>query len=96
MTSGKQALIVRPLFLGPISIAVFTVSFVIGLPFTTVSFYNSPIGIALLITPGLLSGLVMAYPTVAFFRLENRGGAPSPSYIHGVVLGPLLVGVHSP
>ena len=68
MTSGKQALIVRPLFLGPISIAVFTVSFVIGLPFTTVSLYQSTIGIVLVITPGFLSGLVMAYPTVALFQ----------------------------
>ena len=35
----------RPLFWGPISIAVFTVSFVVGLPFTTVSLHHSTIGI---------------------------------------------------
>ena len=69
MTSGKQVLIVRPLFWGPISIAVFTVSFVVGLPFTTVSLHHSTIGIVLVMAPGLLSGLVVAYPTVAWFRL---------------------------
>eukprot|EP00434_Breviolum_minutum_P024591 symbB.v1.2.021721.t1/scaffold1893.1/size96936/6 len=72
MTSGKQVLIVRPLFWGPISIAVFTVSFVVGLPFTTVSLHHSTIGIVLVMAPGLLSGLVVAYPTVLTLRSYFR------------------------
>jgi len=80
MTSGKQVLIVRPLFWGPISIAVFTVSFVCGLPWTTVSLHHSTIGIVLVMAPGLLSGLVVAYPTVAcrlvFKSSRSKVGLP--------------------
>ena len=65
MTSGKKTLIVRPLFLGPISIAIFALCFVVGLPLTTVSFANYTIDMVLVMTPGLLAGLVVAYPTVA-------------------------------
>ena len=65
MTSGKKALIVRPLFWGPISIAIFALCFVVGLPLTTVSFANYTIDMVLVMTPGLLAGLVVAYPTVA-------------------------------
>ena len=65
MTSGKQRLIVKPLFLGPISIAIFSVTFVIGLPLTTLSLYPSATGIFVVVPAGLLSGLVVGYPTVA-------------------------------
>ena len=65
MTSGKQTLIVRPLFLGPISIAIFCIAFVLGLPLTTLSIYHSTTGIFVVVTAGLLGGLVVGYPTVA-------------------------------
>jgi len=72
MTSGKQRLIVKPLFLGPISIAIFSVTFVIGLPLTTLSLYPSATGIFVVVPAGLLSGLVVGYPTVLTVRSYFR------------------------
>ena len=78
MTSGKQTLIVRPLFLGPISIAIFCIAFVLGLPLTTLSLYHSTTGIFVLVTASLLSGLVVGYPTVAC-QLFAAGGPQKTS-----------------
>ena len=72
MTSGKQALIVRPLFLGPISIAIFTLSFVVALPLTTVSFDYFTIAMVQVMTPGLIGGLVVGYPAVACRLIETQ------------------------
>ena len=62
----------RPLFLGPISIAIFTLSFVVALPLTTVSFEDHTRDMVLVMTPGLIGGLVVAYPAVACRLIETQ------------------------
>ena len=70
-TAGKQALVVRPSFLGPISIALFLASFAISLTLTTASF-SGGLGIFFILGPALLIGMVAAYPTVMTIRSYFR------------------------
>ena len=71
MASAKQTLIVRPIFFGPISIALFVFCFAVALPLTTVplpdhlnSSNSSSVGVLFVLGPALVSGLMVAYPTV--------------------------------
>ena len=68
MASAKQQLIVRPIFFGPISMAIFLFSFAVALPLTTVPLpepvNNSTLGVIFVLGPALVSGLMVAYPTV--------------------------------
>ena len=66
--TGKQALIVRPIFLGPISIAIFLVSCAIALPLTTVSFTDPTVGMLFVLGPAFVSGITVAYPTIWTLR----------------------------
>ena len=84
MASAKQKLIVRPIFFGPISMAIFLFSFAVALPLTTVPLpepvNNSTLGVIFVLGPALVSGLMVAYPTVThldsaavffLFRLQS-------------------------
>ena len=71
MASAKQKLIVRPIFFGPISIALFAFSFSVALPLTTVpvpgsvdNITSNQMGVIFALGPALVSGLLVAYPTV--------------------------------
>jgi len=71
MASAKQTLIVRPIFFGPISIALFVFCFAVALPLTTVplpdhlnSSNSSSVGVLFVLGPALVSELMVAYPTV--------------------------------
>ena len=69
MASAKQELIVRPIFFGPISIVLFVFCFAVALPLTTVPLpagtrNNSPAPVIFLLGLAVVSGLVVAYPTV--------------------------------
>ena len=71
MASAKQKLIVRPIFFGPISMALFLFSFAVALPLTTVPLpepvnnsNSSSVGVIFVLGPALVSGLMVAYPTV--------------------------------
>ena len=71
MASAKQTLIVRPIFFGPISIALFVFCFAVALPLTTIplpdnlsSFNQSSVGVLFVVGPALVIGLMVAYPTV--------------------------------
>ena len=70
--AGKQALVVRPIFLGPISIAMFLASFAIALTLTTASFPYGMLGMIFVLGPPLLIGMVVAYPTVMTIRSYFR------------------------
>ena len=70
--AGKQALVVRPIFLGPISIAMFLASFAIALTLTTASFPDGMLGMIFVLGPPLLIGMVVAYPTVMTIRSYFR------------------------
>ena len=68
----KHALVVRPIFLGPISIAMFLASFAIALTLTTAAFPDELLGIIFVVGPALLIGMVVAYPTVVTIRSYFR------------------------
>ena len=63
-SSRKQTLIVRPIFLGPISIAVFVFCTAVCLPFLTVSFDNAVEGLLGVVVPAALVASFAAYPAV--------------------------------
>ena len=67
-SSRKQTLIVRPIFLGPISIAVFVFCTAVCLPFLTVSFDNAVEGLLGVVVPAALVASFAAYPAVATAR----------------------------
>ena len=66
--TGKQALIVRPIFLGPISVAIFLLSCAIAFPLTTVAFTDPTVGMLFVLGPALISGITVAYPTIWTLR----------------------------
>eukprot|EP00434_Breviolum_minutum_P029015 symbB.v1.2.025664.t2/scaffold2506.1/size77480/1 len=76
MASAKQKLIVRPIFFGPISMAIFLFSFAVAFPLTTVPLpepvNNSTLGVIFVLGPALVSGLMVAYPTVMTLRIYFR------------------------
>ena len=76
MASAKQKLIVRPIFFGPISITLFVFSFSVGFPLTTVPFpdpvRDSTMGVIFVLGPALVTGLMVAYPTVMTLRIYFR------------------------
>ena len=71
-TAGKQVLAVRPIFLGPISIAMFLASFAVALTLTTAAFPDELLGMIFVVGPALLIGMVVAYPTVMTIRSYFR------------------------
>ena len=68
VASGKQALIVRPIFFGPISIAIFVFCCAVCIPLTTAPLSDPTFGLVFSIGPALLVGFVVAYPTVLTLR----------------------------
>ena len=69
VASGKQALIVRPIFFGPISIAIFIFCCAVCIPFTTTP-VSSDQTFTLMFSSGtgLLVGFVVGYPTILTLR----------------------------
>ena len=97
MASAKQELIVRPIFFGPISIVLFVFCFAVALPLTTVPLpagtrNNSPAPVIFLLGLAVVSGLVVAYPTVThlnqllrflfsdFNLLKEKTGIPDGAF----------------
>ena len=68
VASGKQALIARPIFFGPISIAIFIFFTAVCIPLTTAPLSDMFFGQLFSIGPGVLVGLVVGYPTILTLR----------------------------
>ena len=59
---------VRPIFLGPISIAIFVFATAVCLPFLIVSGHNEVTGLIVVVAPAALVGCCVGYPAVATLR----------------------------
>ncbi|CAE7295240.1 unnamed protein product [Symbiodinium natans] len=70
-TTQKQHLIVRPIFLGPLSIAIYLVFFAVALPIATAPIHTHTAIVELLGTL-VLSFLAVAFPTVSTLRSYFR------------------------
>ena len=61
-------MIVRPIFFGPISIAIFIFCYAVCIPLTTAPVPDPTFGIMFSIGTGLLVGFVVGYPTILTLR----------------------------
>ena len=70
-TTQKQHLVVRPIFFGPLSIAIYLTLFALALPISTVPIHTTTTMVELL-GAMVLSCLAVAFPTVSTLRSYFR------------------------